>query len=202
MFTGIVAAQGQVTDLVHHDGDLSIQINVGELRANDVKLGESISVSGVCLTVVNIDETLVTFDVSAETLERTALGLLQIGTMVNLERAMMFNDRYGGHLVTGHIDAVGYLESREDSARSVQMTFSGDREIAPYIAQKGSITVDGVSLTVNSVHDLTSGVKFDVNIVPHSLEVTTLGERSVGDCVHLEADLVARYLNRLRHCSK
>ena len=201
MFTGIVAAQGQVTDLVHHGGDLSIQVNVGGLCANDVKLGESISVSGVCLTVVNIDETLFTFDVSAETLERTALGLFQIGTMVNLERAMMFNERYGGHLVTGHIDAVGYLVSRKDAARSVQMTFSGDREIAPYIAQKGSITVDGVSLTVNSVDDLTSGVKFDVNIVPHSLEVTTLGERSVGDSVHLEADLVARYLDRLRHCS-
>ena len=137
MFTGIVATQGQVTDLAHHDGDLSIQVNVGGLCANDIKLGESISVSGVCLTVVCIDEMLVTFDVSSETLERTALGLLQIGTMVNLERAMMFNDRYGGHLVTGHIDAVGYLESREDSARSVQMTFSGDREIAPYIAQKG-----------------------------------------------------------------
>ena len=202
MFTGIVAAQGQVTDLVHHGGDLSIQVNVGGLCANDVKLGESISVSGVCLTVVNIDETLFTFDVSAETLERTALGLFQIGTMVNLERAMMFNERYGGHLVTGHIDAVGYLVSRKDAARSVQMTFSGDREIAPFIAQKGSITVDGVSLTVNSVHDQTSDVKFDVNIVPHSLEVTTLGERSVGDCVHLEVDLVARYLDRLRHCSR
>ncbi len=201
MFTGIVAARGQITDLVHHDGDLSIQVNVAELCANDVKLGESISVSGVCLTVVNIDKTLVTFDVSAETLERTTLNLLQIGTMVNLERAMMFNDRYGGHLVTGHIDAVGYLESRQDSARSVRMTFSGDREIAPYIAEKGSITIDGVSLTVNSVHDLTSGVKFGVNIVPHSLEVTTLGERSVGDSVHLEADLVARYLDRLRLCS-
>jgi len=202
MFTGIVAAQGQVTDLVHHDGDLSIQVNVGELCANDVELGESISVSGVCLTVVTIDGTLVTFDVSAETLERTALGLFQIGTMVNLERAMMFNERYGGHLVTGHIDAVGYLVSRKDAARSVQMTFSGDREIAPFIAQKGSITVDGVSLTVNSVHDQTSGVKFDVNIVPHTLEVTTLGESLVGDCVHLEADLVARYLDRLRHCSR
>ena len=202
MFTGIVAAQGQVTDLVHHGGDLSIQVNVGGLCANDVKLGESISVSGVCLTVVNIDETLFTFDVSAETLERTALGLFEIGTMVNLERAMMFNERYGGHLVTGHIDAVGYLVSRKDAARSVQMTFSGDREIAPYIAQKGSITVDGVSLTVNSVHDQSSVVKFDVNVVPHSLEVTTLGERLVGDCVHLEADLVARYLDRLRHCSR
>ena len=201
MFTGIVTARGQITDLVHHDGDLSIQVNVAELCANDVKLGESISVSGVCLTVVNFDETLVTFDVSAETLERTALGLLQIGTKVNLERAMIFNDRYGGHIVTGHIDAVGYLESRQDSARSVRMTFSGDRGIAPYIAQKGSITVDGVSLTVNSVHDRTSGVKFDVNIVPHSLEVTTLGERSVGDSVHIEVDLVARYLDRLRHCS-
>ena len=202
MFTGIVAAQGQVTDLVHHEGDLSIQVDIGGLCTNDIKLGESISVSGVCLTVVNIDGTLVTFDVSAETLERTALGLFQIGTMVNLERAMMFNERYGGHLVTGHIDAVGYLVSRKDAARSVQMTFSGDREIAPFIAQKGSITVDGVSLTVNSVHDQTSGVKFDVNIVPHSLEVTTLGERSVGDCVHLEADLVARYLDRLRDCSR
>ena len=121
--------------------------------------------------------------------------------MVNLERAMMFNDRYGGHLVTGHIDGVGYLESREDSARSVRMTFSGDRDIAPYMAEKGSITVDGVSLTVNGVHDLTSAVKFDVNVVPHTLEVTRLGERSVGGCVHLEADLVARYLDRLRHCS-
>ena len=201
MFTGIVTARGQITDLVHHNGDLSIQVNVAELCANDAKLGESISVSGVCLTVVNIDETLVTFDVSAETLERTVLGLFQIGTKVNLERAMIFNDRYGGHLVTGHIDAVGYLESRQDSARSVRMTFSSDRDIAPYIAQKGSITVDGVSLTVNNVRDLTSSVKFDVNIVPHSLEVTTLGERSVGDSVHLEADLVARYLDRLRHCS-
>ena len=201
MFTGIVAARGQITDMVHHNGDLSIQIDVSELCAHDAKLGESISVSGVCLTVVNIDEALVTFDVSAETLERTALGLLQIGAMVNLERAMMINDRYGGHIVTGHIDAVGYLESRQDSARSVRMTFSGDREIAPYIAKKGSITVDGVSLTVNSVRDLTRGVKFDVNVVPHSLEVTTLGERSVGDSVHLEADLVARYLDRLRRCS-
>jgi len=201
MFTGIVTARGQVTDLMHHNGDLSVQVNVAELCANDAKLGESISVSGVCLTVVNIDETLVTFDVSAETLERTALGLLQTGAMVNLERAMMFNDRYGGHIVTGHIDAVGCLASRKDSARSVRMTFSGDREIAPYIAQKGSITVDGVSLTVNSVRDLTSSVIFDVNIVPHSLEVTTLSERSVGDSVHIEVDLVARYLDRLRHCS-
>ena len=201
MFTGIVAAQGKVTDLMHHDGDLSIQVNVEGLYATDLELGESISVSGVCLTVVNINETLVTFDVSVETLERSTLDLLQTGTMVNLERAMMFNDRYGGHLVTGHIDGVGYLESREDSARSVRMTFSGDRDIAPYMAEKGSITVDGVSLTVNGVHDLTSAVKFDVNVVPHTLEVTTLGERSVGDCVHLEADLVARYLDRLRHCS-
>ena len=201
MFTGIVTARGQVTDLVHHNGDLSIQVDVAELCAKEAKLGESISVSGVCLTVVSIRDTLVTFDVSAETLERTALGLLQIGAMVNLERAMMFNDRYGGHIVTGHIDAVGHLESRQDSARSVQMTFSGDREIAPYIAQKGSITVDGVSLTVNGVHDQSSCVKFDVNIVPHSLEVTTLGERSVGDSVHIEVDLVARYLDRLRHCS-
>ena len=198
MFTGIVSARGQVTDLVQHNGDLSIQVNVSDLCAKDAKLGESISVSGVCLTVVNVDGTLVTFDVSAETLERTALGLLQIGAMVNLERAMMFNDRYGGHIVTGHIDSVGCLESRQDSARSVRMTFSSDREIAPYIAQKGSITVDGVSLTVNSVHDLSSGVQFDVNIVPHSLEVTTLGERLVGDCVHIEVDLIARYLDRLR----
>ena len=201
MFTGIVAAQGKVTDLMHHDGDLSIQVNVEGLCATDLELGESISVSGVCLTVVNINETLVTFDVSVETLERSTLDLLQTGAMVNLERAMMFNDRYGGHLVTGHIDGVGYLESREDSARSVRMTFSGNRDIAPYMAEKGSITVDGVSLTVNGVHDLTSAVKFDVNVVPHTLEVTTLGERSVGDCVHLEADLVARYLDRLRHCS-
>ena len=201
MFTGIVSARGQVADLVQHDGDLSIQINVAELGANDVKLGESISVSGVCLTVVSIDQALVTFDVSAETLERTALGLLQIGTMVNLERAMLSNDRYGGHLVTGHIDSVGYLESRKDSGRSVQMIFSGNREIAPYIAQKGSITIDGVSLTVNSVDDLTSGVNFDVNIVPHTLQATTLGECSIGDSVHLEADLVARYLDRLWHCS-
>ena len=198
MFTGIVTAQGQVTDLVHHNGDMSIQVNVSELCDNDVKLGESISVSGVCLTVVNIAEKFVTFDVSAETLERTALGLLQIGTMVNLERAMMFNDRYGGHLVTGHIDTVGHLDSRQNSARAVRMTFSSDRKIAPYIAQKGSITIDGVSLTVNSVHDLTGRVQFDVNLVPHSLEVTTLGERSVGDSVNLEADLVARYLDRLR----
>jgi riboflavin synthase len=186
---------------MHHDGDLSIQVNVEGLCATDLELGESIAVSGVCLTVVNINETLVTFDVSVETLERSTLDLLQTGTMVNLERAMMFNDRYGGHLVTGHIDGVGYLESREDSARSVRMTFSGDRDIAPYMAEKGSITVDGVSLTVNGVHDLTSAVKFDVNVVPHTLEVTTLGERSVGDRVHLEADLVARYLDRLRHCS-
>ena len=201
MFTGIVTARGQITDLVHHNGDLSIQVNVGELCANDAKLGESISVSGVCLTVVSINKTLVTFDVSAETLQRTSLGLLQIGSMVNLERAMIFNDRYGGHMVTGHIDTVGYLESRKDSARSVRMMFSGDRDIAPYIAEKGSIAIDGVSLTVNGVHDLTSSMTFDVNIVPHTLEVTTLGERSVGDSVHIEVDLVARYLARLQHCS-
>ena len=202
MFTGIVQDVGTIQSAESREGDLVIRIKPGVPHADRVRIGDSVAVAGVCLTVVNIDGTLVTFDVSAETLERTALGLFEIGTMVNLERAMMFNERYGGHLVTGHIDAVGYLVSRKDAARSVQMTFSGDREIAPFIAQKGSITVDGVSLTVNSVHDQTSGVKFDVNIVPHTLEVTTLGESLVGDCVHLEADLVARYLDRLRHCSR
>ena len=201
MFTGIVQDIGEIESLEPREGDLVIGIRPSALDTTLVKLGDSIAVAGVCLTAVSIASGCLSFDVSKETLSRTLLGNRKLGDGVNLELAMGAQDRFGGHLVSGHVDGLATLIECSTSARSTRMRFSGAREVAAFIAEKGSVTLDGVSLTVNDVKDTQAGVIFEVNLVPHTLGVTTLGRLVVEDSVHLEVDMVARYLKRMQECS-
>ena len=200
MFTGIVQDVGTIESLASREGDLVIEIRPGAIDTNLMKLGDSVAVAGVCLTAVSIESSCLFFDVSKETLSRTLLGNWQSGDGVNLELAMSAQDRFGGHLVSGHVDGLATLIESEASARSTRMRFSGSREVAAYIAEKGSVTLDGVSLTVNEVRDTQAEVIFEVNLVPHTLGVTTLGRLTKKDSVHLEVDMVARYLKRMQEC--
>ena len=193
MFTGIIESIGTIARIERRGGDVRLHVDAGSLGLDDVKLGDSISVSGVCLTAVEIDGAVFTVDVSTETLARTTLGALRDGDPVNLEKAMRLSDRLGGHLVAGHIDGVGRVVSIESDARSQRWLFELPAALARYLAPKGSICIDGVSLTVNEV----DGARFGVNLIPHTIDVTTLGERKVGDAVNIEVDLVARYVERL-----
>ena len=200
MFTGIVQDVGEIESLEPRSGDLVIGIRPGGLDTKLVKLGDSIAVAGVCLTAVSIASGCVFFDVSKETLSRTLLGNSSVGDGVNLELAMGAQDRFGGHLVSGHVDGLAILIESTASARSTRMRFSGSREVAAFIAEKGSVTLDGVSLTVNGVRDTQAEVIFEVNLVPHTLCLTTLGRLTIKDSVHLEVDMVARYLKRMQEC--
>ena len=200
MFTGIVQAVGTIESVQFREGDLVARIKPGALPTDLVQIGDSIAVSGVCLTAVRIEVGCLFFDVSKETLSRTLLENWQTGQGVNLELAMTAQDRFGGHLVSGHVDGVVTLIEAEKSARSTRMCFEGPRDVAAYIAEKGSVTLDGVSLTVNDVSDHEETVTFNVNLVPHTLGVTTLGQLASGNRVHVEVDLVARYLKRLQEC--
>jgi len=193
MFTGIIQAVGTIASLENRGGDMRIGINTGKLPMEDVGLGDSIAVSGVCLTVVELHGTGFVADVSGETLRRTVLGRLAVNDAVNLEKALTLETRLGGHLVSGHVDGIGTVSARSADSRSVQFTIRAPDELARYIAAKGSITVDGVSLTVNAVN----GAEFTLNIVPHTLDETTLNEYRPGRELNLEVDLVARYLERL-----
>ncbi len=197
MFTGIVQDMGEVASVQPREGDLVIEIIPKRLDCEGVNIGDSVSVAGVCLTVVRRSEDRLAFDISKETLSRTLIGGWAVGTLANLEPAMSAHDRFGGHLVSGHVDGCGVLESLESSARSTIMHFSASRDLAPFVAEKGSITIDGVSLTINAVNDGTNKVSFSVNLVPHTLGVTSLGSLNTGDGVHLEVDLVARYVKRI-----
>jgi len=193
MFTGIVAATGNLQSIESHDGDLRIRFDVPpELMAGS-NIGDSISVSGVCLTMLEPDATGFSADVSVETLDKTSLGNRKVGDRVNLELAMRVSDRLGGHLVSGHVDGLAKLISRTEDARSERFLFETDHELARYIAPKGSVCLDGVSLTVNEVDDN----RFSICIIPHTLIVTTLGDLVIGKSVNLEVDLIARYLDRL-----
>lgn len=196
MFTGIVQKMGRLSGRFERGGDLSFEIEADPGLVSRVNIGDSVCVNGVCLTAVKSHENTLRFDVSVETLQRTHMATYQPGCQVNLELAMTPATPFGGHLVTGHVDGLGRLASRETSARSVAMRFDAERSLAPYVAEKGSICIDGVSLTVNRVADRADAVSFDINIVPHTLKETTLGILNVGDTVHLEVDLVARYLRR------
>ena len=193
MFTGIIQAVGKITSLDQRGGDMRIGIASGKLTMGDVALGDSIAVSGVCLTVIDRSDTGFQADVSGETLRRTIIGDLALNDEVNLEKALTLSTPLGGHLVSGHVDGVGHVVSRSEDSRSVQFTLRAPDELARYIAAKGSITVDGVSLTVNVV----DGADFELNIVPHTLAETTLSGYRAGRRVNLEVDLVARYLERL-----
>jgi len=193
MFTGIIQAVGTVRSRAETGGDVRLEIGPGLLDMSDVGLGDSIAVSGVCLTVVGMEGGGFAADVSRETLSRTSLGELDAGGDVNLEKALQLSDRLGGHLVSGHVDGIGKVIERRDDARSVRFDIEAPAELAKYIAEKGSVCVDGVSLTVNGV----AGRMFHVNIVPHTLEQTTLVNFAPGRVVNLEVDLIARYLERL-----
>jgi riboflavin synthase len=193
MFTGIIQAIGSVAALEPRGGDLRISINTGKLPMADVELGDSIAVSGVCLTVIEKRAGGFQADVSGETLRLTTLGQLAVNDAVNLEKALTLATRLGGHLVSGHVDGLGLVTARGEDSRSVRFTIKAPDALARYIAVKGSICVDGVSLTVNAVQ----GAAFELNIVPHTLAETTLGDYRQGRQVNLEVDLVARYLERL-----
>jgi len=193
MFTGIIESIGRIRALEPTGGDLRLSIDTGSLDLSDGVLGESIAVSGVCLTVVAFDASSFAADVSNETLSRTTLGGLKAGDPVNLERAMRADGRFGGHMVSGHVDGVGSVVSVTEDARSQRWRFRAPDTLAHYIAEKGSICVEGVSLTVNAV----DGAEFEVNLVPHTIAHTNLGALGVGARVNLEVDVVARYLERL-----
>lgn len=193
MFTGIIEATGTVQALHDKGADRRIRIATGKLPLADVRLGDSIAVNGVCLTVVDLPGGGFAADVSGETLARSTLGALAAGSRVNLERALTLSTRLGGHLVSGHVDGVGHVVSRRSEGRSECFRMRAPAQLAKYIAEKGSICIDGISLTVNAV----DGAEFELNIVPHTLQETTLGDYRAGQKVNLEVDLIARYLERL-----
>ena len=193
MFTGIIHATGAVEAVELRGGDVRLRLACPDLYLSQVSPGDSIAVSGVCLTAVEVAGDIFAADVSRETLRLTTLGILQRGDRVNLEKALTLAAPLGGHLVTGHVDGVGQVLSRADEGRSFRFSLSVPQGLARYVARKGSICIDGVSLTVNDVDESA----FQVNIVPHTLEVTNLDEWVPGRRVNLEVDIVARYLERL-----
>lgn len=193
MFTGIIAAIGKVETLQAKGGDIRLSVATNGLDLADVKLGDSIANNGVCLTVVEMNASSLSFDVSRETLDCTSLGSLQTGSEVNLEKALAMGERLGGHMVSGHVDALATVIARHDSARSVVFRFEVPAGLERYIAEKGSACIDGTSLTVNNVADNW----FEVNIIPHTMQETIMSNYRVGTKVNLEVDLIARYLERL-----
>ncbi|MFO1428632.1 MAG: riboflavin synthase [Candidatus Competibacteraceae bacterium] len=193
MFTGIIEAVGKVAAKQPKGLDIRLYITTGKLDLGDVKPGDSIAVSGVCLTATELPGDGFWADVSRETLERTIVGDLATGATVNLERALTPTTRLGGHLVSGHVDGIGVVTEFRQEGRSWRLRIQAPDKLARYIAEKGSICVDGVSLTVNGV----DGARFDLNIVPHTLQETTLAEYRPGRRVNLEVDIIARYLERL-----
>lgn len=193
MFTGIIEALGEVIALQPRNGDLRLRINTHSLNLADVNLGDSIATNGVCLTVVGLPGDGYWADVSRETLDNTSVPQWKLGQKVNLEKALTPHTRLGGHIVSGHVDGLGEVISRHADARSERFRLRAPKTLAKYIAHKGSITVDGVSLTVNKV----DGAEFELNIVPHTLAHTVMGSYKSGTQVNLEVDLLARYLERL-----
>lgn len=194
MFTGIIQRVGEVRAVEARGEDLVLRVDGGDIAR---QVGDSIAVNGVCLTVLD-DGPLLSFDVSVETLARTLVGTFRVGDPVNLEPSLTLSTPLGGHLVSGHVDGTARIDHIADSERSQVYRFRAARSFAPLIAAKGSIALDGISLTVNEVVDHDDAVVFTVNIVPHTLAHTNLHARGVGDRVHLEVDTVARYLLRMR----
>jgi riboflavin synthase len=195
MFSGIVEAIGTVEEIKTFGQDHRFVISTGKLDLSDIHVSESISVSGVCLTVIEMSENTISADVSSETLACTSFTTIKPGDKVNLEKALLVSSRLNGHLVIGHVDGVGKVLSLTDEGRSICYDIQFPDELKKYIARKGSICVDGVSLTVNE----TSDTSFKVNIIPHTLDETIFSDYVEGSCVNLEIDLIARYLEGLLH---
>lgn len=193
MFTGIIQAVGKVVATENRGGDLRLRIHTGTLDLSDVQLGDSIATNGVCLTVVQLPGDGYWADVSKETLDFTTIGSLATGSAVNLEKALRAADRLGGHIVSGHVDGVGTVVSRHRDARSERFRLKAPVELAKYIAHKGSVCIDGTSLTVNKVE----AAEFELNIVPHTIENTIFSHYKPGTAVNIEVDVIARYIERL-----
>jgi riboflavin synthase len=193
MFTGLIEGVGRLAAREPMQGDVRLLIEVGSLPFEQVQLGESIAINGACMTVVEFDAASFGVDASSETLSLTTLGTLPLGAAVNLERAMRPSDRLGGHLVSGHVDGLGRVQQIADDGRAQRWRFTAPASLLGYIARKGSICVDGVSLTVNAV----DGEGFEVALIPHTVSHTAFATNVVGDAVNLEVDLVARYVERL-----
>ena len=193
MFTGIIEAVGQIQSLQPKGDDIRLTVSVGKLDMSDVKLGDSIATNGVCLTVVDYSDSHYSVDVSPETIKRSGFADYNVGGKVNLEKAMQATSRFGGHIVSGHVDGVGEVVSIQPIDRWLEIWIKAPDDLAKYLAEKGSITVDGVSLTVNEV----DGAKFMLTLIPHTLQETIIGTYKVGSKINLEVDLVARYLERL-----
>lgn len=193
MFTGIIESLGKIESIEDKGGDARFWIQTGKIDMSGVQLGDSIAMNGVCLTAIELRNDAYCADVSGETLSLTSLNQLKEGSTVNLEKALTLQTRLGGHMVSGHVDGLGKVVERYDDGRSVRFIIEAPAVLAKYIAVKGSITVDGVSLTVNKL----DGCQFELNIVPHTLQETIMGSYRPGSEVNLEVDLVARYLERL-----
>ncbi|WP_444900952.1 riboflavin synthase [Microbulbifer sp. SSSA007] len=193
MFTGIIEAVGEIAELQPQGGDLRVRVRSGKLDLTDVGLGDSIATNGVCLTVVDLPGDGYWADVSAETLDVTSVSSWKKGDRANLEKALTPQTRLGGHIVSGHVDGIGEVVWRKSEARAERFRLRAPENLARYIAHKGSITVDGTSLTVNAV----DGAEFELTIVPHTLQETIMGSYRAGTRVNLEVDLIARYLERL-----
>ncbi|HCI14546.1 MAG: riboflavin synthase subunit alpha [Gallionellales bacterium GWA2_60_142] len=197
MFSGIIADVGVIKSAQDREGGLRLTVATEALGMDDVQLGDSIAVNGVCLTVVALDGNDFTVDVSRETLSCT-VGLEAQGRRVNLEKALRLSDRLGGHLVSGHVDGVGEVVAFDDIGESWKLVVRAPQELAKFIALKGSITINGVSLTVNEVE----GAEFNINLIPHTLKMTMLNELKAGTRVNLEIDLIARYVERMMNAEK
>jgi len=197
MFTGIIQGVGTVRSIEPRGGDVTIAFDTGDVPLDEVEIGGSIAVNGVCLTATRREPRMFTADASRETLSLTTLGEWAPGSQVNIEKALQAGQSLGGHYVTGHVDGVGTVISRHDDARSVRVEFEVPQELARYVARKGSVCVDGVSLTVNGA----AANRFDVNLVPHTLAMTILGGYRPGSRVNLEVDIIARYLERMLEAS-
>ena len=193
MFTGIIEAVGTLAAITPKGEDISITVETGKLDMSDVKLGDSIATNGVCLTVINYSSNTYTADLSLETLKMTGFTQYKVGDKVNLEKAMLPSTRFGGHIVSGHVDGVGEIVERNQVGRAIEFWVQMPEELSRYVAQKGSITVDGISLTVNGLRKNA----FKLTIVPHTSEETTMDEFHVGRKVNLEVDVLARYMERL-----
>lgn len=193
MFTGIIETMGTLAELRRQGEDVVLTVEAAGLDFSDVKLGDSIATNGVCLTVVSLGDRRYSADVSLETLSRTGFAQAKVGDRVNLEKALTPSSRLGGHLVSGHVDGVGIVASKQNSGRAIEYWIKAPAELSRYIAEKGSIAVDGISLTVNAV----KGDEFRLTIVPHTAQETTIASWKPGHRVNLEVDQIARYLERL-----
>lgn len=192
MFTGIIEGIGEIKEVKGAEKGLSLRVSIPNIF-DDIKIGDSIAVNGACLTAKTITGGSFIADVSAETIRRTTMGRLKTGDRVNIERALMLSDRLGGHIVTGHIDGTAKIVDKRQEGESVKIMFSLDKELLRYIIKKGSIAIDGISLTVNELNS----ASFSVNIIPHTKEKTTLLDKSVGDEVNVEVDIIGKYVERL-----